>query len=76
MFIVKTVEVLESLESIFRHTLKAPFIRRSSEYETSDSDRKAIPNTKPDAVTRDRMRQIDPYSGGLGLIHHCLLEES
>ena len=36
--------------------LKAFFVRHSSEYKTSDSDRKVNRNIYPDAVTRDRMR--------------------
>ena len=56
--------------------LKAFFVRHSSEYKTLDSDRMVNRNIYPDAVTRDRMRQIDPKSGQLGPIHHCLLEES
>ena len=43
--------------------LKAFFVRHSSEYKTSDSDRKVNHNIYPDAVTRDRMRLIDPKSG-------------
>ena len=54
---------------------KAFFVRHSSEYKTSDSDRKVNRNVYPDAVTLDRMRLIDPKSGQLGPIHHCLLEE-
>ena len=45
--------------------LKAFFVRHSSEYKTSDSDRKVNRNIYPDAVTRDRMRLIDPKSGQL-----------
>ena len=41
----------------------------------SDSDRKVDRNIYPDAVTRDRMRLIDPKSGQLEPIHHCLVEE-
>ena len=55
--------------------LKAFFVRHSSEYKTSDSDRKVNRNTHPDAVTRDRMRLIDPKSGQLEPIHHCCLVE-
>ena len=55
--------------------LKAFFVRHSSEYKTSDSDRKVNRNIYPDAVTRDRMRLIDPKSGQLEPIHHCLVEE-
>ena len=55
--------------------LKAFFVRHSSEYKTSDSDRKVNRNVYPDAGTLDRMRLIDPKSGQLGPIHHCLLEE-
>ena len=51
--------------------LKAFFVRHSSEYKTSDSDRKVNRNIYPDAVTRDRMRLIDPKSGQLEPIHHC-----
>ena len=51
--------------------LKAFFFRHSSEYKTSDSDRKVNRNIYPDAVTRDRMRLIDPKSGQLEPIHHC-----
>ena len=43
--------------------LRAFFVRHSSEYETSDSDRKVNRNIYPDAVTRDRMRLIDLKSG-------------
>ena len=50
--------------------LKAFFVRHSSEYRTSDSDRKVNRNTYPDAVTRDRMRLIDPKSGQLGTVRH------
>ena len=38
-------------------------IRHSSEYKTSDSDRRANRNIYPDTVTHDRMRLIDPKSG-------------
>ena len=56
--------------------LKAFFVRHSSEYKTSDSDRKVNRNIYPDAVTRDRMRLIDRKSGQLEPIHHsCLVEE-
>ena len=55
--------------------LKAFFVRLSSEYKTLDSDRKVNRNMYPDAVTRDRMRLIDPKSGQLEPIHHCLVEE-
>ena len=55
--------------------LKAFFVRHSSEYKTSDSDRKVYRNIYPDAVTRDRMRLIDPKSGQLQPIHHCCLVE-
>ena len=55
--------------------LKAFFIRHSSEYKTSDSDRKVNRNIYPEAVTRDRMRLIDPKSGQLEPIHHCCLVE-
>ena len=41
-------------------TLKAFFVRHSSEYKTSDSDQKVNRNIYPDAVTRDRMRLFDP----------------
>ena len=51
--------------------LKAFFVGYSSEYKTSDSDRKVNRNIYPDAVTRDRMRLIDPKSGQLGPIDHC-----
>ena len=50
--------------------LKAYFVRHSSEYRTSDSDRKVNRNIYQDAVTRDRMRLIDPKSGQLGSIHN------
>ena len=49
--------------------LKAFFVRHSSEYKTSDSDRKVNRNIYSDAVTRDRMRLIDPKSGQLEPIH-------
>ena len=55
--------------------LKAFFVRQSSEYKTSDSDRKVNRNIYPDAVTRDRMRLIDPKSGQLEPNHHCCLVE-
>ena len=55
--------------------LKAFFVRHSSEYKTSDSGRKVNRNIYPDAVTRDRMRLIDPKSGQLEPIHHCCLVE-
>ena len=55
--------------------LKAFFVRHSSEYKTSDSDRKVNRNIYPDAVTRDRMRLIDPKSAQLEPIHHCCLVE-
>ena len=55
--------------------LKAFFVRHSSEYKTSDSDRKVNRNIYPDAVTRERMRLIDPKSGQLEPIHHCCLVE-
>ena len=40
----------------------------------SDSDRKVDRNIYPDTVTRDGIRLIDPESGQLGTIRHCLLE--
>ena len=55
--------------------LKAFFVRHSSEYKTSDSYGKLNRNVYPDAVTRDRMRLIDPKSGQLEPIHHCCLVE-
>ena len=55
--------------------LKAFFLRHSSEYKTSDSDRKVNRNIYPDAVICDRMRLIDPKSGQLEPIHHCYLVE-
>ena len=55
--------------------LEAFFVRHSSEYKTSDIDRKVNRNIYPDAVTRDRMRLIDPKSGQLAPIHHCCLVE-
>ena len=55
--------------------LKAFFVRHSSEHKTSDIDRKVNRNIYPDAVTRGGMRLIDPKSGQLGPIHHCLLED-
>ena len=55
--------------------LKAFFVRHSSEYKTSDSDRRVNRNIYPDAVTRDRMRLIDPKSGQLEPIHHCCFVE-
>ena len=58
-----------------RQHLKAFFVRHTSECETSDSDRKVNRNIYPDAVTRDRMRLIDPKSGQLDSIHHCFIEE-
>ena len=41
----------------------------------SGSDRKVNRNIYPDAVTRVRMRLIDPKSGQLEPIHHRLVEE-
>ena len=55
--------------------LKAFFVRHSSEYKTSDSDRKVDRSIYPDAATRDRMSLIDPKSGQLEPIHHCCLVE-
>ena len=43
--------------------------------EWPDSDRKVNRNIYPDAATCDRMRLIDPKSGQLGPINHCLVEE-
>ena len=40
--------------------LKALFVQHSSDYETSDSDRKGNRNIYPDAVKHDRIRLIDP----------------
>ena len=40
-----------------------------------DSDRKVNQNIYPDAVTRDRMHLIDPKSGQLEPIPHCLVVE-
>ena len=48
-------------------TLKAFFVRHTSEYKTSDSDRKVNRKIYPDAVTRDGMCLIDPKSGQLEL---------
>ena len=42
--------------------LKAFFVRHSSEYKTSDSDRKVNRNIYPDAVTRDRMHLLGSLS--------------
>ena len=44
--------------------------------KTSDSGRKVNRNIYPDAVTLDRMRLIDPNSGQLGPIHHCVYLKS
>ena len=55
-------------------TLKVFFVLHSSEYKTSDSDRKLNRNIYLDAIARDRMRLIDPKCGQLGPIHHCLVE--
>ena len=55
--------------------LKAFFVRHSSEYKTSVSDRKVNRNIYPDAVTCDRILLIDPKSGQLEPIHHCCLVE-
>ena len=74
----------ENEESFFNSTakqqhyfdiLKAFFVRYSSEYKTSDSDRKVNRNIYPDAATRDRMRLIDPKSGQQEPIHRCCLVE-
>ena len=46
----------------FNHTEKLIFIRHSSEYETSDSDRKVNRNFWPDAGTRDMMNSVAHYS--------------
>ena len=43
--------------------LKVFFVRHASEYKTLVSDRKVNRNIYPDAVTRDRMRLIDPQEG-------------
>ena len=51
---------------ILTYILKAFFARHSSEYKTSDSDRKVNRNIYPDAVTRDRTSLIDTKSGQLG----------
>ena len=59
----------------FFDILKASFDEQSSECKTSDSDRKVTQNIYPDAVTHDRMHLIDPKSGQLEPIHHCLVEE-
>ena len=58
------------------HIMKAFFVRHSSEYEASDSDRKANRNIYPDAVTCDRMQLIVPKSDQLGPFKYCLLKES
>ena len=73
-----TPRILQQHEKVATYfdILKAFLFRHSSEYKTSDSDRKVNRNIFPDAVTRDRMRLIDPKSDQLGPIHHCLLEES
>ena len=55
--------------------LKAVFVRHSSEYKTLDSDRKVNRNIHPNAATLDRMHLIDPKSGQLEHIRHCLVEE-
>ena len=55
--------------TFFRHAEELIFVRHSSEYKTSDSDRKVNRSIDPDAVTRDRMRLIDPKSDQLGPIH-------
>ena len=51
------------------------FVRHSSEHKTSDSDRKINRNIYLDGATRDRIHLIDPKSGQLEPIHHCLVEE-
>ena len=53
----------------------ARILQHSSEYKTSDSDRKVNQNIYPDAVTLGRMHLINPKSGQLGPIHHFLVEE-
>ena len=74
---VGTTELYNSMKKRQHYCdiLKAFFVRHSSEYKTSDSDRKVNRNIYPDAVTRDRMRLIDPNSGQLEPIHHCCLFE-
>ena len=62
---------LHEKAATFFDILEAFFIRHSSEYKTSDSDRKVNRNIYPDAGTRDRMHLIEPKSGQLGPIHHC-----
>ena len=58
--------VMESSTEKQKHSfsiLKAFFVRHSSEYETSDNDRKVNRNTLPDADVRDIMNNasIWPY---------------
>ena len=64
----------EKAAILFWHT-ESFFALHSSEYKASDSHRKVNRNIYPDAVTRDRMRLIDPKSGQLEPIHHCCLVE-
>ena len=75
MTITTQIRTARKSGNIYFDILKAFFVRHSSEYKTSDSDRKVNRNIYPDAVTGDRMRLIDPKSGQLEPIHHCCLVE-
>ena len=78
-FISNVLFVLQNFTTAlatFLGTLKSFFARHSSEYQTSDSDRKINRNVLPDEDIRDRTRLTGPKNGQLGPIYHCLLEES
>ena len=76
-FSVGTTELYNSTKKRQHYIdiLKAFFVQHSSEYKTSDGDRKVNRNIYRDAVTHDRMRLSDPKSGQLEPIHHCCLVE-
>ena len=56
--------------------LKAFFVRYSSEYETSDSDRKVNRNIQPNAATRDRTRRVGPKVANKDLFTIVYLKSS
>ena len=70
----------EKAETFFSHTESTFFVRHSSEYETSDNDRKVSRNIYQMRMDqRDKRNTASDWPQGLAnghLFTHCLVEES
>ena len=70
----------EKAETFFSHTESTIFVRHSSEYETSDNDRKVSWNIYQMRIDpRDKRNTVPDWPQGLAnghLFTHCLVEES